>query len=471
MGDVHVHEARRFSKEIQRKRSLLEKLRDNKNLLVDGNPNDNPNGPASIPNKKEERQRMAMKLMIEHELEFPFHLRPAIRKAVACWPNEPSIFLSEVYNAFRAFFLGQSFGTETDSNPEASESESESDSDPDLDTDTDSDSDTETELPIEWHGLDSDFDTEDQVEVALRFFPRLLKELLLRNPHANGNWNALIPWRTVDHEVSPMEVLFSQARAVSFLPLFLTVRKELGLPLSMFFVAKQLLVPGKATFAKLYGTVYARALFGSHPRTTEQELERLDNESLLALVRIQEMGLWKVENDADSLLKWLLSNAQHRERCFIEARLRLMIDWKPSMLRDLRRTLRPPPDEVHPRPLLELFSFYFSMVDDETYRLGIFEMMVDLGMSHFPMELGFVFHSCILPSFSERHGKEPIFKIVHDRLQILLRSLGHNHKTLQSLVIAVATNNRIRLDGLYTLLRSNPVVLMPHHCNETGTDS
>jgi len=298
----------------------------------------------------------------------------------------------------------------------------------------------ELELSEGWHGLDSNIDTEEEAELAIRFFPNVLTE-------------RLAPTRFTTFSVTPIHMFFSKAKAISFVPLFVKLCVELGRceAMSCFFFMKLLLVPGKETFSELFREEYAALLllFGE-----EASAEESDEESLSALMRMKEMG-FATKRDTEYLLKWLLSKAKHRESSFTETRLRLLIDWNPSMLMEFRKDT----------PLLCGFLGYYTLSNNECSVLRMIEFIFELGMSHFPSELGFVFHlSCHLQqhtstfhNFSSKYGTKRVAKIIHEKI---ISTLGPNN-TMQSLIIAAATKDSICLDGLYTILRSDPSVLIP----------
>jgi hypothetical protein len=365
-----------------------------------------------------EAARQKAKLITEHRSEFPSKLRAAI-EAASVWDGperRPEVFLSEVYESAKELFFGRSI-----LNEDAIVNDGE-----------------ELELSEGWHGLDSDVDTEEEVELAIRFFPIVLTERLSLSC-------------STSFSVVPILMLFSNAKAVSFVPLFVKLCVELGRceVLALFFYMKLLLVPGTHAFVETFGEEHAASLFGE-----EASAEESDEESLSALMRMGEMGFVK-KRDTEYLLKWLLSKAKHRDSEFTEKRLRLLIDWNPSMLMEFRKGT----------PLLCMFLGYYTLSNNECSVLRMFEVIFELGMSYFPSELGFVFHlssnlqlhASIFHNFSSEYGTERVSKIVHDKI---ISTLGPNN-TMQSLVIAAATNNKICLDGLNTILCSDPSVLIP----------
>jgi len=96
-------------------------------------------------------------------------------------------------------------------------------------------------------------------------------------------------------------------------------------------------------------------------------------------------------------------------------------------------------------------------------------MMIELGMVHYPKELGFLFHPLSYRLACDIFGGETIAEIAETALA---KSLSQNSSsnssssssetkhTLQTLLFAAATNDKISLEGLYTLVRRDPMALM-----------
>ena len=92
--------------------------------------------------------------------------------------------------------------------------------------------------------------------------------------------------------------------------------------------------------------------------------------------------------------------------------------------------------------------------------------ILENGMFEFTREIGFVFHKSHFQIICTLLGSERAQAAVHESIMStfdMLHVLGED-KTLQGLVIAAATNNEISLDGLYTMIRMDPIAaVMPNH--------
>jgi hypothetical protein len=447
--------------------TLLEELR--KGLVV-----------VKHSNEKEARDT-AVKIF-EHVSEFPVKLQPSIRKAAAeALPSSPEDFLAAVGSATVTFLRGRS--VEVIAVPPRTE--------------------PRWEFTKDWHGLDREVDTEDAAEVAIRCFPEVLAPIALP-PLPQGN-NRFITSRNF-YSFFP---LFTSPGAVSFLPLWLALCTSLGngiwwssqpssfkRMLPWFSIKKLLLIPEGETFVEVFGHESASSIFptsAKHIVFKSEEEERLEAESLAVLVRLRDIAASTSASDVEDLLKMLLRKGcerRHDER-FVERRLRLLIDWKPSVLEDFRRQTIPTAARASRIPMVCIFYHYGNSMQATRKFLRIFETILQAGMTYFPLDLGFVFHNkrttvrntSAFCDIARGYGTQEISRIVHRQLVTTLlqvRSVlppqetanhnknhkNHNDSSLQlqqrqqSLLVAVATNDEICLDGLYMLLRSDPAAFV-----------
>ena len=423
-NDTECQKMSDFSLQNRRKVSLLEKLRDMPRI---------PECPKRTASAKAKAAKQKMLLMINHRSEFPFHLQIFLVEAELRWSKYPEIFVSEVYKCARALFAGQSIAK------------------PETDVQK---SDSVAECLKEWHGLDSEIDTEDQVEVALRLFPSLLKEPVLVEMPGD---DAFLSSTGIMNALSPTHVLLTRAKTIFFAPLFLKMNKELddNVNLGTYFFCKLLLVPGQKTFRELFGKNYTRLAFSGQEESSSDDDEELNQQSLLALKRMKEMELLQSDKDIDNLIKWVLAKAKNRSIDFAESRLRLLIEWKPSVLKEFRREF--------PDPLLHVFWGYCGNPIEKcsSLEMRLFEVISELGMKYFQEEIGFAFPEGVYDEFCKRYGAKRITGILHNKLKSASRSSGQTKKKLPSLVISAATNDEICLDAVYSLLRFDPVAVIP----------
>lgn len=317
----------------------------------------------------------------------------------------------------------------------------------------------------EWLGLDSDIDTEDQVELLIRLYPNLLTESrrIWKDPYGNGAYPILNLTRT--------------AKSVSFVPFF----AKMGLELDLFFKARGGLCH---TYGNQRVNVLHELLSNSsnkhlrHANCGKAALANLDEKCLAVLARLQEDGLVK-ESDVYSLLFYLLNTGETGSRSmdFFETRLRLLIHWYPTTLMQIHSSSSPfyldpfpfatasPRLPRHPVLLQELLEFegYIS----PPLKLRAFKVLFELGMSYYPEQLGFVFHGSTFGRACRIFGVERVSKMIDDQI---VAGLNQNTNTmgLHSLVLAAAADDEISLDGLYTLIRCNPAASISSNSKTTS---
>ena len=358
------------------------------------------------PLTENETNRKAM-LLIQHRSAFPSKLCSSIEQAMADNQNkqgelsDATNFLAQVYEEVKAFFIGRHRDIVAEHRPRI--------------------------LPEEWLGLDWNVDTEDEIETAIRFFPMVLTEYL----------------HSTLAILSPIQLLLAQEQTVSFVPIFARLLTEAGNFLERQFVVKY----GLRNILELLMTnCFPKIVFGY------EVSESFDDESLSVLVRLREMGL--VENEEVRILVTALmgyaleSDMLKQDRGFIEKRLRLLIGWDPSVL------------EYGRRPLLHtIYGESMSHTCDESILLCMFDTLAELGITHYPKELGFVFHKwggiSPLESFASSVGTERVTRIVNEKLST---KFGSSPKALSSLIIETATNDKIHLDAVYRLVSLNPIL-------------
>jgi hypothetical protein len=306
----------------------------------------------------EEEALQKMNLIIENRSKFPTRLR---RKIVlhamhSRAQTKPQIFLQAVCSAVKAFSFRR---------------------------------------------LDQDVDTEDEAEIAIRFFPSVLTE------------------------ISPILNLLSSTKSISFVPLFMKLGLELVRDEWPDFHYKSMRL-------RYSWPLVMRLLCNNSYRGVDMELNQ---KSLLTLMRLKQKGLLKKEDIHSSHVTCLIGN-DRRESAFIETRLRLLFEWNPTLLQEFGRSS----------------NYWYPNFSNR-----IFELVFELGTSHFPGQVGFVFHNANYSNFCNWFGTKRVTDVIHKRiLQILARS----NTELRAAVLNAATTDEISLDGLYTLLRCDPAVLI-----------
>jgi hypothetical protein len=358
--------------------------------------------------------KQAMTLIVKHQSEFPEKIRTAICVAVNTPESNPERFRVDVYNALKSLLLCE---------PEYVSTENENNDD----------------AAVRWDGLDSNVDTEEEVEVAIRVFPSVLKE---RGPRIIAFYP--IFWVTTCLEALP------------FVPLIV----ELGVELGEFEDEER----GGLACLNGFGSRPLRELVANsamqpmeHGHDYEDFDRQVDEAYLSVLVRLKEKGLMRRE-DVRDCVEYILDEKPSRT----EKRFRFLIDWDPTVLKT----------GIQGFPLLE-----------NSGGLKRFQTIFELGMSHYPEEIGFLFHTrvflfhttgslfhtrgssgYILPPWGpscvelvcDHLGKENVTKVVDE--VISKKTMGRSD-AIQTLVFVAAANGNISLNGLYFFVRRDPNVL------------
>ncbi len=198
------------------------------------------------------------------------------------------------------------------------------------------------------------------------------------------------------------------------------------------------------------------AKFLDNPRLEFLILQKLlrnckdDETSLSVLIHLNEEGLLK-----KTVVHDCVENALHEKPSPLDETFRFLIDFHPGVLKE--------------RPLFHTFLLHcYTNADHPDTYWARFLTLFEVGLSHYPEELGFLFHndyrrsSSILPDCSSPFemacvvfGKERVFKAAGD---IITRStqVTSNPDALLRLVVTAMINEKITLDALYFLIRREP---------------
>jgi hypothetical protein len=91
--------------------------------------------------------------------------------------------------------------------------------------------------------------------------------------------------------------------------------------------------------------------------------------------------------------------------------------------------------------------------------------MFELGMSHYPTKLGYVFYRNTFGIACKSFGTQTVVQLIKDKLSSFLKQNDNNNKnhklSLRALVFEAATDTHISVDGLYTLIRYDPIASLP----------
>ena len=317
-----------------------------------------------------------------------------------------------------------------------------------------------------YSGLDSDRDTEAEVETIVSFFPEILARRRVRARVRDADEDedaddAPYPIHCLSH-VSGLSIHLCNLKAISFIPLFVRIAIKFG----CFAVEDR----GGLLCDDCNGNNVLRLLLISSnniPDTVsygdELHNELVDTKSLQVLVQLRRQGHLKKEDIQD------LFNTLYRLPVFPEKRFRFLIEWEPFAL------IRP--DTVGYIPLHDTV-IYFSTLQG-------FRSVFEAGIRYFPEKKGIHllfrksrhhFDECKTPfqHACKKYGRGKVMGIIEDTLGLDFqrqRSLnGSNNNNNNSTAagpynivdafITAAIDEDIHLACVYFLLRRHPDLLV-----------
>lgn len=333
----------------------------------------------------------------------------------------------------------------------------------------------EEQLPGKRGGFDASVDTEEEVEVAIRMFPSVLSKL-----HEDEIEDVFPIEDHFDHFLIglPMVIALASPKTIPFVPILARVTKSCAL--------REL--PQNVPIG--YCPRYFDDLICGHivPTlvTNDDDDDHQDESSSSTSTTLALVHLIEKELVTKSMVTSIVYDVVSHNLLWNADRLRLLIELDPE-------TLQYPHEYWDPMHTYNsLFSLYvgchFSSGDraipkqNKARILTIFEMLFEAGMKHYPKEMGFFFCSNTrtrrnenLPSVRRNAielvcdicGRDDIFDMVQGVLEKTLfhgsnhssKPEGNNHKSLRTVVWAVATNQGMLLDALYLLVRADPLTV------------
>jgi hypothetical protein len=316
-------------------------------------------------------------------------------------------------------------------------------------------------------GLDSDRDTEAEVETAIRFFP----EVLSRRKEIDMKWDE--DEDEIDEEgeivhlvedLYPIQLLGFTHRewphiqcnwkTVSFIPLVARLSKEFGLfeveargglvsPLSSPYDSNVL---QNLMFSDGRGKLHYLFYYD------DKHYESVDDKYLQVLIQLRQMDLLKKEDIQRYELLDRLCVSGHG--CyFAENRFQFLVEWDPNALTRIRDCGR--------------VQFNFAI-----YPFGAtirtFQLIFDAGIKYFPKQKGIhrLFRQGIRQGirasgktpfqfFCEKFGYEQVMKVIEETL---IRYADTPINIVDALITAAIDEN-VHLECVYFLLRREPDVL------------
>ncbi|OEU10309.1 hypothetical protein FRACYDRAFT_247264 [Fragilariopsis cylindrus CCMP1102] len=281
-----------------------------------------------------------------------------------------------------------------------------------------------------YHGLDSDRDTDQEVETAIRLFPKVLatkKSILWHDDYDER----------IEYYYPVQLLIFSHSGGERGSQLGV---KELGVFGVMF--GEQF---GGELLIKDNGGDNILQNLMSRDQTRPHSLkyhETVDSKYLQVLVQLRKMGVFKKE---DIQRYDLLDGLCGYHNCFPDMRFRFLVEWDPSSLIWTGRS-----------------SLNWLPLHHAAYKSSIrgFRSVFEAGIKYFPNKKGIslLFHRNGYTPFQmacRRFGYKEVMKVVEETL---IRYSDTSINTTEALITA-AIDEDIHLDCAYFLLRREPDIL------------
>eukprot|EP00531_Pseudo-nitzschia_arenysensis_P012306 CAMPEP_0116118560 /NCGR_PEP_ID=MMETSP0329-20121206/2168_1 /TAXON_ID=697910 /ORGANISM="Pseudo-nitzschia arenysensis, Strain B593" /LENGTH=392 /DNA_ID=CAMNT_0003612193 /DNA_START=406 /DNA_END=1584 /DNA_ORIENTATION=- len=285
-----------------------------------------------------------------------------------------------------------------------------------------------------WHGPDSAVDTLEQLELAIRVFPAILKTKY--NLDLNDIvWTNLPPF------------FLTSAKAVSFLPMLADLYTEYGR--SHEFELVQI-------SCELLDNTCLKMRYKKEP-TNE-----LHEASLAAFLRLREKGY--LDGDDGKILdilevfiaRAIEEKSSYKSTSFIVNRLQHLIEWEPDVVVVDRVSIN--------SCLIAHLHRSMQLLDHQLY-----EFILEQGMLYWPRYvMGFGFHRLNFEASCAIFGRNEVNQVMNKKIKdAVVRSKKKN--AIQEWVLKAAIDDMISLDGLYTLVRFDPSAVM--NITKTTVDS
>jgi len=258
-------------------------------------------------------------VIIERKDEFPERLKQAIEEASLNSSRNPNIFLTRIQETFADWLFEAALSNNEDSRC----------------------------------GLDDERDTEQQVELALRFFPRVLCQRR--------------------YGLFPIFWLTKSTRSVSFIPLFARLGTELGLFQESERGGLVFGTNGMDVFSQLAATATTG---GESNGEGPPNQEIVDAKFLAVIQKLRETKLMR----RSDIEKYKMIDILRQQSVFPKQRFLYLVDWCPSALLS-----------NHGRGKVQTISVGLIMRFFDKDDISGIKMLFELSMKYYPAELGFLF--------------------------------------------------------------------------------
>jgi hypothetical protein len=290
-----------------------------------------------------------------------------------------------------------------------------------------------------YHGLDSNRDTKEEVETAIRFFPDVLSH---RREYYDGE---MYPIQLMAFAWNEEGCYGCNVKTVSFVPVVARLAIELG--------SFEEQYRGGLLCADQAGNNVLRRLMCTympdHLRSNREHHELADTKYLQVLIQLRQMGLLKKEDiKRYDMLSSLFQDDEDDEDFYLaEKRYRFLTEWDPTEL--IRRN-------THFYGYIPLhYAINFPSIE-------VFRFILECGMRYFPEKKG------ISLLFQKDLDNETPFqdacdKFGHEEVMMVISDTLNNPVTYPlnsaDALLSAAIDDRIHLDCVYLLVRREPDIL------------
>ncbi|OEU07300.1 hypothetical protein FRACYDRAFT_251103 [Fragilariopsis cylindrus CCMP1102] len=289
-----------------------------------------------------------------------------------------------------------------------------------------------------YDGLDSDRDTEEEVETAIRFFP----EVVVYDGHLHYPIQELAITRDRDGDWA----WGRNRKTLSFIPLLARLAIELGL-----FEEER---GGLLLCQDIDGANVLHLLMLSEPTMISNRDEQLgvsEDEYLHVLIQLRKLGYVKKED----IHRYCLLHHSCKGGYFAEKRFRFLVEWDPTAL-------------LHATGNGWLPIHCASEDSPNSSTIRGFKHVFEASIRYYPRKdgIGLLFRKndmCITPFHLAcgNFGHEKVMEVVEDTIAHCYAS-SDNTPTLniEEALLSAAIDENIHLDCVYFLLRREPDLLL-----------
>jgi hypothetical protein len=289
----------------------------------------------------------------------------------------------------------------------------------------------------DYRGLDSDRDTEAEVEAIIRFFPKALT----RTKELEGVGN-LYPIQFLSCTCNEDGIWGCNVKAVSFIPIV----ARLAIEFELFEEVEErggLLCQEDINGNNMFNVLQNLMLSDQIELHNREHHEAVDDKYFQVLIQLRQMDLLMKEEIQRYGLLQILCNRSY----FADMRFRFLVEWDPNALIQT--------DGFKGLPLHDAVRNASSIKG--------FQISFEAGIKYFPKKKGIniLFHKnkgghTPFQRACRKYGYNEVMKIVDDFLAVY--SVDATINITEALVMA-ATDKNIHLDCVYFLLRREPSIL------------